>query len=75
MEHLCHLLDEMAIPLEDDKKRLLLAKIKGYQETHKSSEMRDFVLQCRDFYQNHSGLNQDVFNQLLNEVKDGSDPD
>lgn len=75
MEHLCHLLDEMAISLEDDQKRHLLVKIKGYQESHKSSEMHDFVRQCREFYQNHAGLNQDVFNQLLSEVKDGSDPD
>jgi isopropylmalate/homocitrate/citramalate synthase len=75
MEHLDHLLNEMALSLEDTKKRQLLAKIKGYQEKHKSSEMTEFVKQCREFYQNHSGLSQDVLKQLLIEVQDGADPD
>ncbi len=71
MEHLDYLLQEKGILLTEDKKKLLLAKIKGYQEHHKSSEMAPFVKHCREFYQNHSGLSQDVFNQLLTEVKDG----
>lgn len=75
MEHLDHLLEEMNLSLDPAKKRQLLAKIKGYQENHKTSEMHNFVSQCREFYQNHSGLNPDVFKQLLAEVKDDSDTD
>ncbi len=75
MEHLDHLLLEMDIHLGDVKKRQLLAKIKGYQEIHKSSDMHDFVKQCRQFYQDHSGLSQDVFKQLLTEVEDGQESD
>ncbi len=75
MEHLDHLLEEQNITLDVDKKRLLLAKIKGYQENHKSSEMADFVKQCRHFYRDHSGLSQEIFTQLLSEVEDGPNPD
>ncbi|MEN8257222.1 MAG: homoaconitate hydratase [Thermodesulfobacteriota bacterium] len=75
MEHLDHLLKEMDISLNKNQKRQLLAKIKGYQENRKSPEMHTFVKQCRDFYQNHAGLSQDIFKQLLTEVEDGADPD
>jgi homocitrate synthase NifV len=75
MEHLDYLLHNMEISLPDTKKRQLLANIKGYQEEHKSAEMAAFVKQCRAFYQNHSGLSQDIFKQLLAEVQDGADPD
>ncbi len=75
MEHLDHLLSESGISLEDEQKRQLLAKIKGYQENHKDPEMRSFVKQCREFYQNHSGLTQDVFKKLLIEVENGADSD
>jgi homocitrate synthase NifV len=74
MEHLDFLLEEMDVSLAPDKKRLLLATIKGHQEKHKAAEMADFVRQCRTFYQNHAGLSPAVFRQLLAEVKDGPDP-
>lgn len=78
MEYLDHLLAEQEISLHHGQKRLLLAKIKGYQEEHKSLQMRDFVMKCRDFHRSHSGLDMEIFQRLLAEVKEdenGPNPD
>ena len=71
MECLMWMLEQRNVTLEPEQKEILLQKIKSYRETEKGSTMRDFIVSCRGFYQEHFSLSDETFDRLLAEVKRG----
>ncbi len=69
MEYLDFLLEQKEIILDDTKKKLLLKQIKGYQEQHKTSDIKTFILNCRAFYTAHAGLSETLFMSMVEEVR------
>ncbi len=68
MEYLEFLLDQKKICLTGEQKERLLTQIKGFQEKHKGTDLRDFIVKCRSFYKSHAGLSDDLFMSMVEGV-------
>lgn len=65
MEYLEFLLKQKKIRLTEKQKQQLLVQIKGFQEQHKGTDLKDFVISCRSFYKSHTGLSDDLFMAMV----------